>query len=131
MHVGSRRLTARLHHRNVRYERGALIRAEMGPFCASLPTCGGRISLAASPNRTRDAEEACPLKAVVFFCALLFAVVSGLGAEAAELIMTDSKGCRYCREFHREIGKEYGSSQAGQIAPLWSVSPHRKWPADL
>ena len=55
----------------------------------------------------------------------------GFSASAAELVMTDSRACHYCRQFHREVGDTYAATPAGQAAPLRSVSPYRKWPADL
>jgi hypothetical protein len=42
-----------------------------------------------------------------------------------------SRGCPHSARFQRQIGAEYNETMAGQIAPLRSVYPHRKWPVDL
>ena len=66
-----------------------------------------------------------------FAAAIALALLSALPASAAELIMVDSKACSYCAKFNREVTPGYGSTSAGQSAPLRKVSPYKKWPADL
>ena len=63
----------------------------------------------------------------------LFTLLSapGFSANAAELVMTDSRACQYCRQFHREVGNTYGATPAGKLAPLRPISVYKKWPADL
>jgi hypothetical protein len=60
-----------------------------------------------------------------------FLLLSSFSSEAAELIMTDYRACRYCALFNREVGKGYQQTEAGHIAPLRRVSPLKKWPSDL
>ena len=57
----------------------------------------------------------------------------GLPATAlsAELIMVAQRACGYCANFDRELGSQYDSTVAGQIAPLRRVSPLKPWPVDL
>src|SRR5687768_1969891 len=62
--------------------------------------------------------------AIVYF-------VSVTAPPAAELIMVDSRSCPYCARFHRQVGAEYNESAAGQVAPLRSVNPRKRWPSDL
>lgn len=63
--------------------------------------------------------------------AIGFLLLSSISSEAAQLIMTDHRACRYCAQFHREVGKEFPQTEAGKIAPLRRVSRLKKWPADL
>lgn len=58
-------------------------------------------------------------------------LLSAIASEAAQLLMTDHRACRYCAQFHREVGKVYSQTEAGRIAPLRRVSRLKKWPADL
>lgn len=57
--------------------------------------------------------------------------VPGSSVDAAELVMTDSRACPYCRQFHREVGDTYAATPAGKVAPLRPVSVYKKWPDDL
>lgn len=52
-------------------------------------------------------------------------------AQAATLVMVDWQACVYCRNFNREVAREYERSSAGQIAPLRRISVLKTWPADL
>jgi thioredoxin-related protein len=52
-------------------------------------------------------------------------------ALAAQLVMIDSKMCRYCAAFNRQVGSDYDKTEAGRAAPLRRVSILRKWPSDL
>ncbi len=58
-------------------------------------------------------------------------LLSAVASEAAQLLMTDHRACRYCAQFHREVGKVYSQTEAGRLAPLRRVSRLKKWPADL
>jgi len=58
-------------------------------------------------------------------------LLSGVASEAAQLVMTDHRACRYCAQFNREVGKVYSQTEAGQLAPLRRVSRLKKWPSDL
>jgi thioredoxin-related protein len=52
-------------------------------------------------------------------------------ALAAQLVMIDSKMCRHCAAFNRQVGSDYDKTKAGRKAPLRRVSILRKWPSDL
>jgi len=69
------------------------------------------------------------LKAAAAAFALIVSSVASL--QAAELVMVDMRSCSYCAKFRREVAPTYNATAAGQVAPLRSVSPLRKWPADL
>ncbi len=42
-------------------------------------------------------------------------------AEAAELVMFESRSCVICQRFHREIGPDYQSSPGAKVFPLRRV----------
>ena len=52
-------------------------------------------------------------------------------SQAAELVMVEMRACSYCAKFRNDVAPSYNSTAAGQVAPLRSVSPLKKWPADL
>jgi thioredoxin-related protein len=52
-------------------------------------------------------------------------------AQAAELVMVDMRACTYCAKFRHDVAPSYNSTAAGQVAPLRTVSPLKKWPSDL
>lgn len=58
---------------------------------------------------------------------LLLSTVS----QAAELVMVDMRSCTYCIKFRQDVAPTYNTTAAGQVAPLRTVSPLKKWPADL
>jgi thioredoxin-related protein len=58
-------------------------------------------------------------------------LLSAIASEAAQLVMTDHRACRYCALFNREVGKAYSQTEAGSLAPLRRVSRLKKWPLDL
>ena len=66
-----------------------------------------------------------------WFGAIGFLLLSAIAVEAAQLLMTDHRACRYCAQFNREVGKVYSKTEAGELAPLRRVSRLKKWPADL
>jgi len=67
-----------------------------------------------------------------FLTAFALVIMSTSFAQAgAELVMVDSRSCSYCAKFRREIAPTYESTKAGQVAPLRTVSPLKKWPEDL
>ena len=45
-------------------------------------------------------------------------LLSGLPAQAAELLMFESPGCHWCAKWHAEVGPAYPKSAEGQQAPL-------------
>jgi hypothetical protein len=53
----------------------------------------------------------------------LFLAACALPAAAAsvQLVMVERSDCRYCRDWHREIGPGYGESAEGRFAPLTRV----------
>jgi hypothetical protein len=61
----------------------------------------------------------------------LFWLVPVSAQGAAQLVMTDSRSCRYCAQFHRQVGKDYHLTPAAEVAPLRRVNLSKKWPADL
>lgn len=63
--------------------------------------------------------------------AMMFVLLSIVPAQAAELIMVNSRSCGYCASFNREVAPTYNATAAGRLAPLRKVSPLKKWPADL
>ena len=66
-----------------------------------------------------------------WFGAVGLLLLSAIAVEAAQLLMTDHRACRYCAQFNREVGKAYSKTEAGELAPLRRVSRLKKWPADL
>src|SRR5688500_16240905 len=70
------------------------------------------------------------MKALQMAVALL-ALILTRPADAAELVMLDDRACVYCRQFHREVGRDYSNTGAGETAPLRKVNRWRKWPEDL
>ena len=65
---------------------------------------------------------------------LLFAVSLSFvtaPAGAAELVMFEGAGCRYCALFDREIGPIYPRTAEGRLVPLRRVDIHRPVPPDL
>ena len=62
---------------------------------------------------------------------LLLLVSVQSNALAAQLVMIDSRTCRYCAAFNRQVGSDYNKTEAGRVAPLRRVSVLKKWPSDL
>ena len=58
-------------------------------------------------------------------------VITAGAAQAAELVMVDMKACSYCAKFRHDVAPSYNTTEAGQRAPLRTVSPLKKWPSDL
>ena len=52
-------------------------------------------------------------------------------AQAAELVMFEQAGCRWCRKFDREIAPVYPRTPEGARAPLRRVDFARPIPPDL
>ncbi len=52
-------------------------------------------------------------------------------ARAAELLVFERAGCRWCETFDREIAPIYEKSPEGKRAPLRRVNITRRMPADL
>lgn len=48
----------------------------------------------------------------------IYFVFSALSAQAAELIMIEEPGCKWCQRWTSEIGPIYPKSAEGQFAPL-------------
>lgn len=65
------------------------------------------------------------------FAALLFSLLLGLSASAAELVMLEETGCPWCARWNDEIGGIYHKTAEGQQAPLRRVDIHAPLPADL
>jgi len=59
---------------------------------------------------------------------LLFAA---LPAQALELVMFESRGCAYCRQWHEEVGDAYPRTAEGKAAPLRRVDLADPRPQDL
>ncbi len=79
---------------------------------------GQRIGSMASRRKAKALETG--LVALV----LAFAGITGLlprPAEAAELVMFESKSCVICQRFHREVGPDYQSSPGAKVFPLRRV----------
>lgn len=57
-------------------------------------------------------------------------VASAMAADAAQLVMIDSKACVYCARWNKEVGSIYANTPEGRIAPLRRVT-YRNWPSDL
>lgn len=69
------------------------------------------------------------LRLFVVAFGLLIAVSSF--AEAAQLVMIDSRACGYCQRFKHDIAPSYSANNLGKRAPLRVVSVWKKWPQDL
>jgi hypothetical protein len=65
---------------------------------------------------------------IMFVLALL---VSGIGAQAAELVMFERAGCVWCRKWDIEVGSIYPKSAEGQRVPLRRASLDQLLPPDL
>lgn len=50
--------------------------------------------------------------------AALFATLSFLPAQAAQLVMVEEAGCMFCARWNREIGPIYPKTPEGSYAPL-------------
>jgi thioredoxin-related protein len=64
-------------------------------------------------------------------CLIVWAMGAPVAAQAAELVMFESKTCAWCKEWHRVIGPVYSKTTEGRLAPLRRVDIHEVRPADL
>lgn len=68
----------------------------------------------------REGLHRCLLVSVSITIAVFLAVVPAAAADI-RLIMVERDGCRYCVDWHREIGPGYPKSAEGKFAPLHRV----------
>ena len=68
---------------------------------------------------------------LVLLLAFAFAAASGPMAQAAQLVMFDSKYCPWCLRWKREIGVIYDKTEEGRKAPLRIVDRDDPRPDDL
>ncbi|MBB4265704.1 thioredoxin family protein [Roseospira visakhapatnamensis] len=52
-------------------------------------------------------------------------------ARAAELVMFESAGCSWCKQWHADLGSIYPKTAESRMAPLRRVNLHDPWPTDL
>lgn len=52
---------------------------------------------------------------------LLAGTMATTGAAPARLIMVEEAGCRFCAKWDADVGRSYGTSDAGRFAPLVRV----------
>ena len=58
------------------------------------------------------------LPATSVVLAMMMIIGSTMGADAAELLMFETKGCPWCAAWNREVGPGYSKSTEGHRAPL-------------
>jgi len=56
---------------------------------------------------------------------------AGATVRAAELIMLEQPGCRWCARWNEEIAPAYPKTEEGSMAPLRRVDITKAWPDDL
>ena len=61
------------------------------------------------------------LSAAAFMLLLAGQALSGMTAQAAELLMFKEDGCPWCMAFDREVGRIYDNTSEARIAPLKRV----------
>jgi len=79
-----------------------------------------------SASSTRDSSTGCrsvgAFLLVVAVLGIMAAVASPAKADThrarLQLVMIESKGCRYCDLWHEEVGRTYASTPEGRRAPL-------------
>ena len=70
------------------------------------------------------------LSSAILGLALPF-VAAVSGAQAAELIMVERKGCQYCVQWKTKLGPIYPNTPEGQFAPLRMIDIQDAPPADV
>ena len=71
----------------------------------------------------------CPM--LRLWMSLILLGISSPAGHAAQLIMTDQRGCVYCAEFGREVVPVYGQTELGRAVPLRQIDARVPWPDDL
>lgn len=69
--------------------------------------------------------------AIAGILALASMLLPGAGAEAAELVMFETRFCEWCARWNEEVGVVYDKTEEGRRAPLRRVDLQQDRPKDL